>query len=102
MKYTNRHADACLNQLKMYERWYAGKIKAKQGCCLCRSVERNCKECVLGPQEKQCTKGNTYIDFFTLTRPTKTQIKARALHLLRKFNKGFQGVWEFTIKLEDR
>ena len=100
MKYTDKHADACLKQLKMYEKWYAGEIKAKQGCYLCASVNIKCDKCVLGPQEYQCLQNGTYICFFTCY--TKSQIKARALYLLRKFNKGFKGVWEFTIKLEDK
>ena len=100
MKYTKKHAGACLNQLKMYEQWYAGKIKEKQGCYLCDSVEGNCKKCTLGPRERQCIKDGTYTGFFT--RTTKTKIKARTLYLLHKFNEGFKGVWEFTIKLEDK
>jgi hypothetical protein len=99
MKYTNKHADACLNQLKMYEKWYAGEFKEKQSCYLCTSVNGDCQKCVLGPQEAQCAT-KSYICFFTC--PTKSQIKTRALYLLRKFNKVFKGVWEFTIKLEDK
>ncbi len=102
MKFTNKHADACLKQLEMYEKWYAGAFNLKGECQLCESVSTNdippnCRECVLGPRYVQCLDHQTFLSIETKYR--KYRIKARALYLLKKFNKAFKGRWVFAIKL---
>lgn len=102
MKFSDKHADACLKQLEMYEKWYAGALKFKGECQLCESVNindipPNCRECVLGPTYVQCADHQTFLNSYE--RYTQSQIKERALFLLKKFNKAFKGRWLFTVKL---